>query len=138
MDDALQKLERKREKARERGRRYRERHPERVRELALARRKKWVAENPIGWRSAQWKYHYGIDADKYRQMLEDQGGNCAICQKPPTKKLLHVDHDHETGAVRGLLCRDCNLAIGHFKDSEDSMQRAVQYLREHAATITHG
>lgn len=58
-------------------------------------------------------------------MLESQGSVCAICGCLPP---LCVDHNHVTGVVRGLLCRNCNLALGGFKDNPDSLRKAITYL----------
>lgn len=58
-------------------------------------------------------------------MLAAQGGLCAICREAPA---THVDHDHATGKVRGLLCFNCNGALGQFRDRQDLMLRAVVYL----------
>ncbi len=54
---------------------------------------------------------YGITLTQYGQLLEFQGGRCAICERPPGQLHLSVDHDHETGAVRGLLCQRCNALL---------------------------
>lgn len=62
-------------------------------------------------------------------MLAEQKGLCAICREAPAK---HVDHDHATGRVRGLLCFNCNGALGQFRDRTDLMLRAVAYLRHDA------
>jgi hypothetical protein len=59
-------------------------------------------------------------------MLAEQGGMCAICREAPAE---HVDHDHVTRRVRGLLCFNCNGALGQFRDRTDLMLRAVAYLR---------
>jgi hypothetical protein len=50
----------------------------------------------------------GVDDERYAIMLADQGGGCAICGATPKSRRLNVDHDHKTGAVRGLLCHACN------------------------------
>lgn len=122
-------LERKREKQRAATQRWRERHPERSRALVAARRDKWVQENPMGWRNAQWKYYYGMEPGTYQKMFEQQGGKCAVCGNPPQEgKLLNVDHCHTSGAIRGLLCRDCNLGLGHFKDAPERLEAAIAYL----------
>jgi hypothetical protein len=72
---------------------------------------------------------YGLTKEQYEALLLKQDGKCAICLGPPTKgKRLCVDHDHKTGLVRGLLCHDCNIAIGKFKESEEIVQRASLYL----------
>jgi hypothetical protein len=68
-------------------------------------------------------------------MLQEQGGVCAICKQPPTGKWkgkystrLAVDHDHATGAVRGLLCGRCNGGLGNFSDNMETMHKAMLYL----------
>jgi hypothetical protein len=72
---------------------------------------------------------YGITAEKYFEMLEAQGGFCAICLRPPGKKRLHVDHCHISGRVRGLLCDDCNLGIGKLGDDPSRVMSAAAYLQ---------
>ena len=78
---------------------------------------------------------YGITEADYLAMLLSQGSVCAICdreerrQQPIGKRRLSVDHDHETGQIRGLLCSDCNLGLGKFGDDPDTLLRAVEYLR---------
>lgn len=64
-------------------------------------------------------------------MLVAQDHACAICEAPTWEhqKRLHVDHDHATGAVRGLLCSTCNLALGGFKDSPQLLESALRYLQ---------
>lgn len=71
-----------------------------------------------------------ISKEHYAQMLEDQNGCCAICGKHRSqlKQRLRVDHDHATGAVRGLLCPSCNGGLGHFRDSIAFLTKAVDYL----------
>ena len=61
--------------------------------------------------------------------LEAQGGVCAICRQPrPEERTLHVDHAHETGAIRGLLCFTCNNALGDFRDEPALFHAAAEYL----------
>lgn len=79
-------------------------------------------------RAYQIKHKYGLDADQYRSMLEDQSGKCAICLVPFGDHTPRVDHDHKTDAVRGLLCNACNTGLGAFRDSIDSLRSAVEYL----------
>lgn len=55
---------------------------------------------------------YGITAAEYDRLLTEQGGRCVLCQREPDESRLHVDHDHETGRVRGLLCFHCNTTLG--------------------------
>ena len=68
-------------------------------------------------------------------MLTEQGGGCALCGVKPEeltagryRKFLHVDHNHETGRIRGLLCPEHNLLLGRFGDSAEMFRRIVEYL----------
>ena len=81
-------------------------------------------------RSRQLKRHYGITAAEFDIMLANQGGCCAICgtTNPGGKGAFHVDHCHETGTVRGLLCQQCNMGLGHFQDNTQSLAIAIYYL----------
>ena len=76
---------------------------------------------------------YGLSFEDYKQMLEDQDNRCAICgdyfDNSNRNKCCCVDHDHDTGVVRGLLCGDCNRALGLLKDSEEVLMNAINYLR---------
>ena len=69
---------------------------------------------------------YGLTPRSYEALFLSQDGVCAICGKP--KKLV-VDHNHETGAVRGLLCGHCNTGIGRFADNAGLLERAIDYLQ---------
>lgn len=77
---------------------------------------------------------YGITRADYLSLLAFQHGACYICQQAPRKRRLAVDHDHSTGAVRGLLCADsdrgCNAMIGSLRDSVEAAQRLVDYLTD--------
>lgn len=98
-------------------RRWRERHPDRTRELQIA---------------AKFRL-YGITLDQYHAMLEQQGERCAICQRviKPVGRSTHIDHDHATGKVRGLLCEQCNAGLGQFKDRPEVLRAAATYLERH-------
>lgn len=76
------------------------------------------------------KKKYGISADEYQQMFEEQHGRCAICGKHQSEfyVALCVDHNHETGKIRGLLCNRCNQAIGLLDDDIQRFKVAVLYL----------
>jgi len=77
---------------------------------------------------------YGLTHDDYQTLWDDQNGLCAICEQPETTsrkgklQLLSVDHCHTTGGVRGLLCRNCNLAIGLLGDNIKLLSTAMTYL----------
>jgi hypothetical protein len=78
---------------------------------------------------------YGIDRLAYEMLLAKQGGVCAICKSPPPKKTpLHVDHDHDTGVVRGLLCGKCNRMLVYFGDNVAGLLRFIDYRDEHRMT----
>lgn len=75
---------------------------------------------------------YGITLDQYAAMLVEQRGGCAICRQTcPTGQHLAVDHDHKTGAVRGLLCFGHNTGMGKFNDDPELLRRAADYLELH-------
>ncbi len=74
---------------------------------------------------------YGLTRSEYNEMLETQEGGCAICRAPYADvrgRRLVVDHDHATGAVRGLLCMACNSGLGHFGDDPARMAAGIDYL----------
>ena len=72
---------------------------------------------------------YGIDVPDYERILEEQGGGCYICGKKPTdRRALDIDHDHNTGKVRGLLCSKHNRAIGLMGDDLHILIKALEYL----------
>lgn len=82
-------------------------------------------------RDYRLRKQFGITADEYDELLELQGGGCAICYADigdASGKRLSVDHCHETGAVRGILCGSCNLGLGKFQDDAAILARAVDYL----------
>lgn len=75
---------------------------------------------------------YGITVDQWDEMFAAQNGVCAICLRPPSgrgpNRFLNVDHCHATGAVRGLLCSLCNVALGRLRDDPAVVRRAAEYL----------
>ena len=72
---------------------------------------------------------YGLTREQWEAMLVAQGGLCAICGGPPP---LDVDHSHETGKVRGLLCRSCNRGLGMLKDNAEICAKAAAYVVHHS------
>lgn len=77
------------------------------------------------------KKSYGLEKSEYDFLLKSQNGKCAICQKL-SKKTWHVDHDHETGFVRGFLCNPCNYMIGHAYEDPFILWSAIRYLQRSA------
>lgn len=131
---------------------YRKRHPERVlaykqrpeskQAMAIAQRRyraKWTAEQraqvTIQLRNAKLKKAYGITSNDYDAMLLKQNGVCAICHQVDNTKhrywtnRLHVDHCHQTGIVRGLLCWRCNISLGRIGDDPELALSMAAYLK---------
>lgn len=71
---------------------------------------------------------YGLSVEQYAELARQQGMACAICEQVPDRALA-VDHCHDTGRVRGLLCTPCNSALGRFGDDAERLQRAIRYLQ---------
>lgn len=78
-----------------------------------------------GGRHYHLRRRYGIGADDFDRMVEEQGGVCLICGRADPE---HVDHDHMTGEVRGILCFNCNGGLGQFKDDIGALLAAAAYL----------
>lgn len=77
------------------------------------------------------KRNYGIDTEQYNQLLKIQEHSCLVCgtHQDALPRALCVDHDHDTGKVRGLLCDACNRGIGLLKDNQVILNRAIRYLK---------
>jgi hypothetical protein len=100
----------------------------------LVRAKARAQYNPIASKVASWK-NAGIKNmtyDRYLQMLDCQKSCCAICggHQDKFKRKLCVDHNHETGEARGLLCDACNGGIGKLRDSIELLEKAINYLKQ--------
>jgi hypothetical protein len=94
--------------------------------------KKWNNENPEkrkGYkRKCLLKQTYGMTLDEYNELLEKQNYGCAICGNNNGNRVMFVDHNHETGEIRGLLCTRCNCAIGLFDDDVEKIAKSIDYL----------
>jgi hypothetical protein len=73
----------------------------------------------------------GLTEEGYEDILLHQEGVCAICKREPQERMLCVDHDHESGEIRGLLCNACNFILGLAKDSPFVLEGAARYLRKY-------
>ncbi len=100
----------------------------------LENAKRWRIENPEkakeAARRSRLKRDYGISPEEYEELMAKQGGLCAACRCEPTfgkGRSLHIDHDHETGEVLGLLCTKCNSARGLLDNSVEKMTRLAAY-----------
>lgn len=96
------------------------------------------AANPEKYRAADrtrsLRAKYGLTPDDYLSLLGQQNNQCGICANELSPTATHVDHDHATGVVRGLLCFLCNTALGKFRDNPDVLRAAISYLERSASS----
>lgn len=127
----------------ERGREMRKAYAEKYRDKAKAISKQWYKDNKERAKETQYRWKYGISTEDVRAMKAAQNGVCAICLNPETAtrrgvvRELCVDHDHDSGNVRGLLCKACNIAIGEMRDDPDRLLAAASYLNYHRAKASN-
>lgn len=111
-------------------------HRQPCKECTKAVRKRWRNENADVLLERQIGYNirarFGIGREDYEAILAAQGGGCAICGTPPGKRRHPIDHDHQEGSIRGVLCRGCNTGIGLFGEDIALMERAAAYLEASA------
>lgn len=104
-------------------------------ECKKLRTKKSIEKHPERHSKYMWKSRikrmYGITEEFYLEIYSNQDGRCAVCEEiiELSGKRTHIDHNHETFEVRGLLCHYCNTAIGLFKENTNTMKNAINYLR---------
>lgn len=90
------------------------------------------------WRMGHLQRKYNMTTTQYEDLHSKQSGKCAICGQEETAqrrgniKKLAVDHDHVSGRLRGLLCSNCNIGLGKFKDSKEYLNSAIRYLAAHS------
>lgn len=102
-------------------------------------KKNWNKRNPDKVRATQIKLKFGLSWDEYINMYAQQHGCCAICKTPlelygsvkDKYKVANVDHCHNSGKVRGLLCNKCNVGIGALMDSPTVLRNAAEYLEKY-------
>ena len=131
----IRRVEKKDEIA-EQSREYRERNRPRL----IEKSKEYYAANKARMVASQRKHHlrtnYGLTPEQHDGMIAGQNGKCLICGEKPTqvgsKKGLHVDHCHDTGRVRGLLCHNCNCAMGLLKEDPIRIQAMLDYILKHS------
>lgn len=124
-------IEKRREHDRERNK-----TAERKKQMAIADKKRRTGPERLEYLKAyslKKKYHlkvYGMTLEDYNQMLEEQNHSCAICKvhKDTLTRALSVDHCHNNGTVRGLLCSRCNIALGFVDDSVETLASMIEYL----------
>ena len=117
-----------RERYIEAAQRWQARNPERTAAYQAEYRSR--PERKRAMRDLYYRRTYGITVDEVDAMLEAQGGGCAICGvRPERLGSLHLDHDHATGHLRGILCVDCNHGLGKLRDDPELLAAAIEYLR---------
>ena len=132
------------EERKESQRRWREANRGRLLEYSRAKYRKnrdkilsELKENRPRVRNQKLLREYGITLEAYDRMLAEQGGRCRICEaQPDPTRPLCVDHDHDTGYVRGLLCSKCNSGIGLLGDAPITLLKAYQYLEDALVNAT--
>jgi len=113
-------------------------HPD-YKKLKAEYMREYRKENPEKFRLIDVKKKFGLSSEEYSQLLLESDGVCAICHKPELKidyrtgKVLNlsIDHNHDTGKIRGMLCMDCNRALGMFQDSPELLINAISYLQKY-------
>jgi hypothetical protein len=111
--------------------RWRKNNPEKT----LAYHREYGRQTSVKLYRRNWylRKAHGIDHEAYSKMLLEQNNGCAICSGEANSKdgFFHVDHDHASGKIRALLCHFCNTGLGSFRDSQDCLSKAIEYLRKH-------
>ena len=111
---------------------YSKKHYIENKECIKKRVRKYRLNNPDKLKNAALKHKFGITLNEYSVLLSKQKHRCAICKSfgvgRKNAKYFHVDHDHETGKVRGLLCSKCNTALGLFNEDVTALKKAIKYL----------
>ena len=148
-----QSIEDRRQRNRERIAKYRKENPVKIKEIQkrsydrikgnLGRlenlrewQKQYREENRRALNDRERQRRFGITSQEYVEIFNAQNEVCAICKNPETAtrlgkvKALAVDHDHKNGAIRGLLCSDCNTGIGKLKDDPSVLRSAIRYLEK--------
>ena len=122
---------------REAAHRFRKNNPDKVKLYSSITRSRAAEKDPLIVRRRNLKRDFNLDLEEYDKMHNEQNGLCLICKQPETSVQrgkvipLSVDHCHDSGKIRGLLCRSCNTGLGAFSDNIDRIKKAIMYLEEH-------
>lgn len=107
-----------------------DRHCKACRDIQTRENREKHSEKHIVYQNRAKVKKYGITLEEYNTLLEKQNFVCAVCKNEyPSDKQLAVDHDHKTNKVRGLLCNNCNVGIGMLNDSIETLEKAINYLK---------
>jgi hypothetical protein len=98
-----------------------------------AKRRAHYIKNKDWFRKNHLKLKFGITLEDYNRLFDEQSGCCRICgtHQSQLKKTLSIDHCHKTGKIRALLCQKCNQGIGMFHEDLETMQSAIEYIKQH-------
>lgn len=102
------------------------------------RNKRSYEKNPDTMKDLNLRRKFGINLATYHSLASKQGGVCAICKAEsngPKRKYFSVDHSHKTGKVRGLLCNNCNFAVGWLKDNIINAHNLIKYLEQNEENV---
>lgn len=111
---------------------YYAKNPEKCKAANRAYYRKYPEKYKSTQRTCALRTYYGMSISDYDTMLKKQNGKCAICRRKNLSRRyrhFHIDHDHKTKRVRGLLCHTCNLSLGIFSDSVKILNTAIKYLK---------
>ena len=101
--------------------------------------RRWRRKNAVHVAEYERRWH-GLTNEQYAHMVLDQRGRCAICRSSDSRgrrgSKWHIDHDHATGLIRGLLCSPCNIMLGMARDDPTTLAAAMSYLKDPPATRT--
>ena len=113
-------------------RKYNQKRYQLNKDIVIKRTNEWTQKNPDKRkqiaRKGRLKNKYKLTESQFEEMKQRANGICQICNNKPSR--LVIDHDHVTGKVRGLICDNCNLGLGGFKDSVNSLKNAINYLEK--------
>jgi len=131
------------EKFKAKNKKYWDKHPEMVKVYNDRAKERGPKKRyPESDRAYHLKKKYGITVEDYDRMFQEQQYGCAVCgtEHPDysgRQKFFHVDHDHASGKVRGLLCKNCNIALGHVRDDLDVVLSMAVYLMQSENVLSH-
>jgi hypothetical protein len=95
------------------------------------KRRRW-SSRPVLERRADWIVtSFGVSRSEAIELASRQAGKCDVCGAGPGRRGLHVDHDHDSGVIRGVICVRCNVTLGHAGDSPERLEALAEYLRRH-------
>jgi len=109
---------------------YNKQHHQKYRDSILESQKKYYRRNKERFRDYDMRIRYGITLEQYNELAVIQNNKCAICgiHQKELSKALHIDHNHNSGKIRGLLCDKCNRLLGYAIENIDTLNAAIEYL----------